>query len=171
MCILVVVLINFVCFQKLWFWKPVKTKRKFQHENQEAENLPFVYQKICTHPQRPTLGKQWQFNSHYYHWRSVETKANDNTNNSNNNNNNCPHHNIQLCTWCALAIKLKSCFCKNARTTSPPNVHEIPLSFSPQPVMSYREDRTVFKPNGIASTDPQDAVCILPHYFTLFFVL
>lgn len=52
------------------------------------------------------------------------------------NNKNIERSTANELTWCALAIRLKSCFFRNWRTTSPPNVNETPRSFSPQPVIS-----------------------------------
>ena len=49
-------------------------------------------------------------------------------------------HVIEYITWCARAIRLRSCFFKNDRTTSPPNVQETPRSLSPQPVMSWKNE-------------------------------
>jgi len=39
-------------------------------------------------------------------------------------------------TWWARAMRLKPCFLRNWRTTSPPNVNDTPRSFSPHPVIS-----------------------------------
>ena len=41
-----------------------------------------------------------------------------------------------LPTWWALHIRSKSCLFKNLLTTSPPNVNDTPLSFSPHPCTS-----------------------------------
>ena len=46
------------------------------------------------------------------------------------------HFNEQKLTWCARATKLSLLRFKKDETMSPPKVHETPLSFSPQPVIS-----------------------------------
>ena len=42
-------------------------------------------------------------------------------------------------TWWALQMRSKSCLCKNLAATSAPNVNETPRSFSPQPIVSWKD--------------------------------
>lgn len=42
-------------------------------------------------------------------------------------------------TWCPRATRLKLFFWRKDNTISPPNVHDTPRSFSPQPVISYNK--------------------------------